>query len=127
MHNLPTERPRRGRAALTALLLGAAAACTVTAPDPGPRFDDETTGGTARDLTCMKHQPQPPGARYTDDTVRRTGETLALLRYYTANGAKPYCDGKDPTDIDQQWVDIYVRLGADRKNVTALLDEKGRR
>jgi hypothetical protein len=103
---------------VTALLLGAAA-CSGIASDPGPRFDDETTGGTARDLTCMKHQPQRPGARYTDDTARRTDETLALLRYYTANGTKPYCDGHGPTDIDRQWVDIYVRLGADRKNIAA--------
>jgi hypothetical protein len=109
-------------AIVSTLLLGAVA-CTATAPDPGPRFDDETTGGNARDLTCMKHQPQPPGPRYTDDTLRRTDETLALLRYYTANGAKPYCDGTGPTDIDRQWADVYVRLGADRKNVAALLDE----
>jgi hypothetical protein len=110
---------------VSALLLGAVAtACAETAPDPGPRFDDETTSGAASDLTCLKHQPQPPGTRYTDDTHRRTGETLALLRYYTANGAKPYCDGAGPTDIDRQWVDIYVRLGADRGNVTALLDDE---
>lgn len=119
MHNLSTERLRR--AVLTALLFGAVAACSVAAPDPGPRFDDEA----ARDLTCMKHQPQPPGARYTDDTAKRTGETFALLRYYTANGAKPYCDGNGPTDVDRQWVDIYVSLGADRKNVAALLDDEG--
>lgn len=120
MHNLSTERARRRlrRAVVTALLFGAVAACGVA--DPGPRFDDETTGG---DLVCMKHQPQPPGTRYTDDTARRTGETLALLRYYTANGAKPYCDGDGPTDVDRQWVDIYVSLGADRKNVAALLDD----
>lgn len=125
MHNLSTERARRRlrRAVLTALLFGAVAACT--APDPGRRFDDETTGGAVRELTCMKHQPQPPGTRYTDDTTRRTGETLALLRYYTANGAKPYCDGHGPTDIDRQWVDIYVSLGADRKNVAALLGDEG--
>jgi hypothetical protein len=127
MHNLSTERARRRlrRAVLTALLFGAVTACGVDAPDPGPRFDDETTGGTVRDLTCMKHQAQPPGARYTDDTTRRTDETLALLRYYTANGAKPYCDGAGPTGIDRQWVDIYVSLGADRKNVAALLDDEG--
>lgn len=124
MHNLSTERARRRlrRAVLTALLFGTVAACGVAAPDPGPRFDDETTGG---DLVCMKHQPRPPGARYTDDTARRTDQTLALLRYYTANGAKPYCDDNGPTDIDRQWVDIYVSLGADRKNVAALLDDDG--
>ncbi|MGB3439331.1 MAG: hypothetical protein WBA97_11325 [Actinophytocola sp.] len=111
-------------AALSALLF-CAVACTEAAPDPGPRFDDETAGGAARELSCMRHQPQPPGTRYTDATIRRTGETFALLRYYTANGAKPYCDGKGPTAVDRQWADIYVRLGADRNNVAALLDDEG--
>lgn len=110
---------------LTAVLIGAlllVTACAEPAPDPGPRFDDETTGGVARELTCMKHQQAPPGTRYTDNKLRRTEETLALLRYYTANGGKPYCDGKKPTDTDRRWVDLYVRLGADRKNVAPLLD-----
>jgi hypothetical protein len=123
MHTEPHPRRLLG-AVLTTLLLGAVA-CTAAAPDPGPRFADETTGGTVRKLTCMAHQPAPPGARYTDATLRRTGETLALLRYYTANGGRPYCDGGRPTDVDRQWVDLYVRLGADRENVSALLDDAG--
>jgi hypothetical protein len=125
MHDLSTERHRHRlrRTVLTALLCGVVAACGAD-PDPGPRFDDETTNGAVRDLTCMKHQPQPPGARYTDDPARRTAETLGLLRYYTANGAKPYCDGQGPTDVDRQWVDVYVNLGADRKNVAALLGDE---
>jgi len=120
------ERPRhRLRGVVLIALLVGAVACTETRPDPGPRFDDETPGGAGRDLTCMKHQPQPPGTRYTDDRSRRIDETLALLRYYTENGGKPYCDGKAPTTIDRQWVDIYVHLGADRKNVATLLDDEG--
>lgn len=118
MHNTEWARRLRG-AVMAALLGGAVAACGVTAPEPGPRFDDEAGAERA----CMKHQPQAPGARYTDDTSRRTDETLALLRYYTANGAKPYCDGHGPTGVDRQWIDLYVSLGADRKNVAALLDE----
>jgi hypothetical protein len=114
----------RLRVAVASALILVTAACAGTAPDPGPRFDDESTGGAARDLTCMKHQPEPPGARYTDGTRQRTTETLALLRYYTANGAKPYCDGRGPSGIDRQWVDVYVRLGADRENVAPLLDDQ---
>jgi hypothetical protein len=90
MRNLPTERARyRLRdAVLCALLFGAiATACTGTAADTGPRLDDETANGAVLELSCLKHQPQAPGRRYTDDTLRRTDETLALLRYYTANGA----------------------------------------
>jgi hypothetical protein len=113
-------RPLRG-AVLGTLLFGAVA-CGGTAPEPGPRFDDETTGGVVNALSCMKHQPQPPGPRYLDDTLRRTEETLAVLRYYTANGGKPYCEGGAASETDRQWVDLYVRLGADRKNVAALLE-----
>lgn len=60
-------------------------------PPPGPRFDDE---GQAR-ITCMSHQVEAPGARYSDESLRVTADTMALLRYYTANGRKPYCDGAD--------------------------------
>ncbi|MFI6302052.1 hypothetical protein ACIBCH_09290 [Amycolatopsis thailandensis] len=120
MRNLPTERvPRRARGTVlsTLLFLAVVVACSATAPDTGPRFDDETTDGVAAELTCMKHQPRAPGPRYTDDSIRRTDETLALLRYYTANGAKPYCDGNDVTDVDRQWIDVYVALGADAEKV----------
>ena len=103
---------------LTTALL--AVACS-GGPDPGPRFDDETVDGHVRELTCMKHQELPPGARYTEPALRRTEDNLALLRYYTANGGKPYCDGDGPTDVDLRWVEVYVRLGADRENVAALL------
>ena len=111
-----------GRAGAVLVFAAIATACSATAPDQGPRFDDETTGGVVQELSCMKHQPQAPGPRYTDAALRRTDETLALLRYYTANGGKKYCAGDDITDVDRQWVDLYVRLGADRKNVAALLD-----
>ncbi|WP_439657585.1 hypothetical protein ACSHWB_35055 [Lentzea sp. HUAS TT2] len=91
-------------------------ACTTTA-DPGPVFDNEN----GADLTCLRHQSQPPGPRYTDESMRNTGETLSLLRYYTAHGRKPFCDNQSPTDADKQWAQLYVTLGADRTNVTALL------
>lgn len=104
-------------ALLSVLFVTACSATAPTAPDPGPRFADENG-----ELRCMAHQPHPPGTRYTDATRVRTEETLAVLRYYTANGAKPYCDGKGPTDVDRRWADLYVRLGADRDNVAALLE-----
>ncbi|ANZ41428.1 hypothetical protein BBK82_41185 [Lentzea guizhouensis] len=92
-------------------------ACTGS-PDPGPVFDNEN----GSELTCLRHQPQPPGPRYTDEALRRTDHTLPLLRYYTAHGRKPFCDDQTPTDIDKQWAQLYVDLGADRANVSALLD-----
>lgn len=103
------------------LICVVATACTGTPPAAGPRFDDEITNGVVAELSCMKHQPEAPGTRYTDDTLRRTDDTLAVFRYYTANGGKPYCDGHILTAVDRQWVDLYVRLGADKENVAALL------
>lgn len=103
------------RKPLIALLL-TLSACSSSPPDPGPKFDDE---GQAQ-LTCMKHQPAAPGPRYTDDTLRRTEDSLALLKYYTANGRKPFCDAGPATETDRAWAQLYVRLGADRTNVAPL-------
>ena len=99
---------------ITLAFAAACAACSAAAaPDPGPRFDDEAQAL----LTCLSHQAQPPGPRYTDDGLRRTDETLALLRYYTANGHKPYCDGAGPTSTDLAWTRVYTQLGAARSNL----------
>lgn len=94
------------------------AGCGPSPPGPGPVFDNE--GGT--ELTCMKHQPASPGIRYTDPALKKTGEIFSLLRYYTANGNKPYCDGKPATGIDKQWAQLYVTQGAIRSNVAPILD-----
>jgi hypothetical protein len=92
--------------------------CGSSSPEPGPVFDNE--GGAA--LTCMKHQPASPGARYTDPALRNTGEIFTLLRYYTANGNKPYCDRKPATDIDKKWAQLYLAQGAARSNVAPILN-----
>ncbi|MGH4024744.1 MAG: hypothetical protein ACRDRV_09180 [Pseudonocardiaceae bacterium] len=94
------------------------AGCGSSVSEPGPVFDNE--GGAA--LRCMKHQPVSPGARYTDPAMKNTAEVFGLLRYYTANGRKPYCDGAPPTEIDKQWAQLYVTQGAARSNVTSILD-----
>lgn len=93
-------------------------ATTGCADDGGPVFNNE--GG--RQLSCMAHQSEPPGSRYTDAEHRNTGELLAILRYYTAHGTKPYCDGAPPTDADHAWAGLYVQLGADRAHVAPLLN-----
>lgn len=94
---------------LAVLLL---AGCSASA-EPGPRFDDE---GQA-EITCMKHQPNAPGDQYLKEENWDTDMTLPLLRYYTTNGKKPYCDGQTASDVDKQWLDIYVKLGADTANI----------
>lgn len=108
------------RAAAVAVVL-LAVGCGADQPDPGPRFNDEAQ----QDITCMTHQTAPPGLRYTDTDLRRTDETLLVLKYYTAHANKSYCDGAGPTDTDKSWAALYVDLGADRTNVATLLDQSG--
>ncbi len=93
------------------------AGCTAAEPDPGPVFDNEGN----QPVGCMKHQPAGPGARYLDPAQVRTDETLPLLRYYTANGRKTYCDHAAPSDVDRAWAGVYVSLGAGRENVASIL------
>jgi hypothetical protein len=88
-----------------------------SAPDPGPVFDDE--GG--RPVSCMVHQAEEPGARYTDPALRKTPTNLALLRYYTAHGAKPYCDGAPATAADRAWAQVYVELVGTAEKVPTVL------
>ena len=94
------------------------AGCGASPPEPGPLFDDE---GRA-DVTCLKHQAAAPGARYSDEGMRKSAEVLPLLRYYTANGRKPYCDGAAASANDRAWAELYARLGADRANVASIVD-----
>lgn len=94
--------------------IGSAAGC---AADPGPTFDNE--GG--REISCMTHQPAEPGPRYTDPAQRETAANLALLRYYTANGAKPYCDNAPAGEADRAWAQVYVELGGTAAKVPTAL------
>ena len=98
-----------------ALVLLATAGC---ADDGGPVFNNEGN----QPISCMQHQSEPPGSRYTNTEQRDTAELLAVLRYYTAHGTKPYCDNNPPTDTDRAWAELYVQQGADRTNIAPILD-----
>ena len=116
--DMPTGFDIRRAMAATGVVL-ALAGCGSSSPEPGPVFDNE--GGAA--ITCMKHQPASPGARYTDPAMKNTAEILnGPLRYYTANGRKPYCDRATATEIDKQWAQLYVTEGAARSHVAPILD-----
>jgi hypothetical protein len=106
------------RAVVATGLLLILAGCGPSPPESGPVFDNE--GGVA--LTCMKHQPASPGARYTDPALKNTVEIFTLLRYYTANGNKPYCDRKPATGIDKKWAQLYLTQGAAPSNVAPILN-----
>jgi hypothetical protein len=77
------------------------------------QFDDEQQA----DISCMKHQEQQPGEEYFEEANWDTVVSLSILRYYTANGSKSYCDGKAATSADQGWRKLYVQMGADRINL----------
>ncbi|MGW0972026.1 hypothetical protein [Streptomyces sp. NPDC002516] len=97
---------RRLIAPVTALL-GAVAlgGCGVSADG---RLDAQANDPTP---VCRVHQKEPPGGRYTAGTKADTAAVLQMLRYYTANGAKAFCDGKPPTGTDRRWTDLYAELG----------------
>ena len=101
------------------LLIAAAlmlAGCTAAGADADVRFDDEAQA----EVTCMKHQTSPPGKTYTDAEGVPTDAVLPVLRYYTKNGRKKYCDGADPNANDKAWAAVYVDLGANSANVASV-------
>jgi len=98
------------------LAFGAAAGCS-SGPEGGPTFDNE--GGA--ELSCLTHQADEPGARYTDREMRNTGAVLALMRYYTANGTKPFCDDAAASESDRAWAQLYVDLGGAAERVSTIL------
>ncbi|MEU8133198.1 hypothetical protein [Streptodolium elevatio] len=66
--------------------------------------------GTA---ACQEHQRNEPGVEYTSEEEGDTGKVFEMLRHYTANGLKPFCDGKAATDLDKRWADLFLGFGAD--------------
>jgi hypothetical protein len=108
----------RLRVSATVLLVTAAmAGCG--GPEGGPVFDNE--GG--RPVECMAHQQEPPGSRYLDTQSPEfdTADLFAVLRYYTANGTKPFCDGAPATDADRAWAELYVGQTGARERVSTVL------
>ncbi|WP_371483555.1 hypothetical protein [Kitasatospora sp. NBC_00315] len=69
--------------------------------------------------TCLVHQANQPANRYTDGTGADTRSVLEMMRYYTANGTKAFCDGKPPTSTDLRWMNLYTTLGGDGAHVPA--------
>lgn len=102
---------------LTAALAAVVLAGCSSAPAGGPLFDNENYAT----VSCMKHQTDKPGARYTDTTTFNTGEIFTLMKYYTAYGTKPYCDGAPASDLDRQWAQIYVGLTGPAAKVSTAL------
>ncbi|MER8188677.1 hypothetical protein [Kitasatospora sp. NPDC094015] len=84
-----------------------------SAPDAGSLDAQSATASP----TCLVHQTKLPADRYAAGAGANTGSVLELLRYYTANGTKAFCDGKPPSGTDRRWMDLYADLGGDRSHV----------
>lgn len=95
------------------LALGILAGCS---SEPAV-FNNE--GGQA--VTCLTHQVDEPGVTYTDPEQRDTGQVLALMRYYTAHGTMPFCDGAPAGDSDRAWAQVYVDLGGSAEKVSSVV------
>jgi hypothetical protein len=70
---------------------------------------------------CQLHQTQAPTAAYQGGPESVTRLELPFLAAYTANGNKPYCDGKPPTSVDKDWARLYVRLTGNDAAVKGIL------
>lgn len=99
---------RRPIAALVlALVAPALGACAGASADGALNAQDASPSPR-----CRVHQSEKPGDRYTGGTRADPRAVLELMRYYTANGSKRFCDGKGPTGIDREWSDLYAELSA---------------
>jgi hypothetical protein len=59
---------------------------------------------------CQVHQRASPSRDYTGGENADTQAILTMMRYFTAHGEQPYCDGRSPSPLDKAWSDLYVRL-----------------
>lgn len=112
-----TRPPRYPLLLAAAVTVAAAATAYMSTRDSQGGFE---VGATAT-IECLAHQRHRPSREFTDGPPPDTAKVLTMLRYYTANGHKPYCDGEPPTEEDLAWAKLYVRLGADRTHVAAIL------
>jgi hypothetical protein len=70
---------------------------------------------------CQLHQTDPPTSAYRGGQASVPTLELPFLAYFTANGDKPYCDGKPPTATDKQWAQLYVQLTGNTAAVQRIL------
>ncbi|MFE6747325.1 hypothetical protein ACFVGM_15825 [Kitasatospora purpeofusca] len=103
------------RALLLCLIVLAAAPLTACGTEPKGSFDAQP--GTPSP-SCIQHQSQDPGTEYTGREKSDPRAVLEMMRFYTANGTRAYCDGRPPTDTDRRWTELYAELGGDAGRVS---------
>jgi hypothetical protein len=70
---------------------------------------------------CQLHQTDAPTSAYRGGPNSDPTLELPFLAYFTANGNKPYCDGRPPTATDRAWARLYVELTGDTAAVQRVL------
>jgi hypothetical protein len=75
----------------------------------------------AADQPCQLHQTDMPTAAYRGGPQAVSRLELPFLAYYTANGNKPFCDGRPADDTDKAWARVYVDLTGNRAAVARVL------
>jgi hypothetical protein len=118
--------PRAARRAATAVVLLAvglgAAGCSHDRPAPQAVFHvQHGVRPNAAAQPCQLHQTDPPTTAYRGGQAGVPTLELPFLAYFTANGDKPYCDGRPPSGTDKQWAQLYVRLTGNAAAVHRIL------
>ncbi len=116
----PAVPARRAAAAalLAAVAVGLSGCTAGPAPAAGPAspaapaFDDQ--GGTA---TCLAHQTRPPTDAYRLREGADTTAALRMMRYYTAQGSRDFCDGAPAGEHDRAWMRLYLDNGGTPEKV----------
>jgi len=110
--------PSRPVLAFLAVLALLTAGCSSASPSrPASAFDAGAFDKGAAAPGCMRHQQRSPTAADNGGPGADTARRLAILRYYTANGNAPFCDGKPADATDLSWMRNYLDQGADRSHV----------
>ena len=109
------QRLAVGMAGSTLLLTVLAAVWSIAQASQAKAGAFDNQGGKV--VSCLTHQSAGPSAPYRAGADADTGRVLRMMRYYTVNGNKPFCDGKVANSADAAWAQLYVDLGAKRANV----------
>ncbi|MET9219783.1 hypothetical protein ABZX65_13610 [Streptomyces sp. NPDC003300] len=109
----PRTSPRtasRPAALLGAALTAAVLALALTSCAADRHTGALVTGPASPRPTCRVHQATLPDRDYTAGKNSDPMAVLSMLRYYTAQHALPYCDGKPASRQDDAWDTLYGDL-----------------
>ena len=116
--------PSGRAAALLAVLAGSLVLVGCSSDTPAPESVFHVQKGfrpNAADQPCQLHQTDVPTPAFRGGPQSKTALELPFLASYTANGNKPYCDGKPPTGVDKDWARLYVKLTGNATAVDQIL------